>query len=268
MDFNEYWQENKRFLTTVGAGLLVFMILNMIVEGMYASDIQSVQRTTSANRKKLKDAMYTADDRAMAEGENAALLERYGMVADVAAFEPRTGFVLDAREASPQNVYISAVESVRDRMTDLASRKRAFLPDGLDLEMVKTRNVDAIERNLHAVDLLERALVMALESGVRQVKSVEVRLDPAFRSRRGVGAIERTQVTIDALADSESVTRWLAMTQTPVDEGGALSVRRAALPIEALEMRRANSKADEVRTRVTFLVVRVHEILEDDGDDA
>ncbi|MEM9378836.1 MAG: hypothetical protein AAGB93_02725 [Planctomycetota bacterium] len=268
MDLDEIWQENKRFITTVGAGLLVFLIASMIVSGLYVPDIKSVTRSNNQSRAKLRTEMYTADDRAQARDENEELIARYERIADVTAFQPRPEFRIDQQGVAPQNVYFAAVEAVEERVTDLASRNRAYLPSGLDLEEFKTQNVDAIERSLHAIDLLERALVMAIESGVKQVKSVEIRLDPAFRSRRGLGALEKTQVKVEIVSDPDAVALWIVACQTPSEDGSPNSVRRQALPIESIDARRTASKADEVKTTVTFLVVRVNEIEEPDAEDA
>ncbi len=41
MDFNDYWQENKRFLITVGIGLLVFMIGEMILDSVWGEDLRA-----------------------------------------------------------------------------------------------------------------------------------------------------------------------------------------------------------------------------------
>ncbi|MGD2018285.1 MAG: hypothetical protein PVJ89_09225, partial [Planctomycetota bacterium] len=184
MDLNDVWQENKRFITTVGSGFLVFLIGYLVVEGMYAGDIASIKRNNSNARRKLGTEMFTADDRELARDENDLLRSSFDKLSDAAAFRPRPEFDLAGRGESAQNVYMTSVENVRDRVGDLASRRRAYLPEGLDLEQLKTKNVDAIERNLHAVDLLERTLVLAIESGVKQVRSVDVKLDPAFTSRR------------------------------------------------------------------------------------
>ena len=62
MDLNDIWQENKRFITTVGSGFLVFLIGFLVVEGMYSGDIDSIRRKNSAARGKLRAEMFTADD--------------------------------------------------------------------------------------------------------------------------------------------------------------------------------------------------------------
>ncbi|MEM8713266.1 MAG: hypothetical protein AAGG01_20160, partial [Planctomycetota bacterium] len=184
MDASEIWQENKKFIMTVGSGLLVFLIGRMVVDSLYAGDIRRTQANTRKAESALKKEMFGSSDLAQAEEENEELQRLYELAREAAAFQPRPEFMIDAAGGSAQSQYQTAQERVRDSLGDLASRKRAFLPDGLDLEMVQTRNVDAIERRLHALDLLERTLVMALESGVRQVRGIEVRLDPTFKRGR------------------------------------------------------------------------------------
>lgn len=272
MDASEIWQENKKFITVVGSGLLVFLIGGMVINSLYAGDIRTTQGKVRRAQNELNSEMFSAADLELAESENEELQRLYGLAQAAAEFVPRPEFVIDAA-GSPQAAYQTAQAVVRDRVSDLASRKRAFLPDGLDLEMLKTQNVDALERHLHALDLLERALVMALQSGVRQVRSVEIKLDPAFKRGRGLGAIELTEVTLDCTAPSEAITRWLAMAETPQEnaspENAAMAAIRAqALPIQSVDLKSSQSKKDDdVRARVTFSVVRVHEIEAEEEDE-
>ncbi len=272
MDLNDIWQENKRFIVTVGSGLLVLLIGVMVIDGMYVGDIGQYKRERGKAQRELGKELYSVDDRELAEAENEALRGRYERIAGAIAFQPRPAFRLEGASVSAQNVYATAAEGVRQRVGDLASRRRAFLPDGLGLKLVKTTNVDAIERNLHALDLLERALVLALDSGVRQVRSIDVRLDPAFTRRRGLGPIERTLVDIEVTAKPEAVTRWIVQAETPAgddvsqSENEATAVRAQALPVLAFDVLSQKSKDGEVRAKVTFLVIRIHEIQPDDED--
>lgn len=263
MDLNEIWQEHKRFIVTVVAGLLTFFIANSVVNSLYDGDITRKLGTIRNSRAKLGKNLYTPTDRALAEDENELLTASYAEMVEAVAFQPRPGFIADGSTAV-KNIYTSAVERVRQRTGDLASRNRAMLVDGLGLEMVQTTNVDEIERHLHALDMLERALVLALESGVRRVRRVEIDLDPAFKSRRGLSAIERTKVSIETVSTAEAVTRWLAMAETPLPatgEGGPGElIRSQPLPVHDLELTRVSAKDDEVRANITFMVVRVHDL--------
>ncbi|QDV06463.1 hypothetical protein Poly30_19730 [Planctomycetes bacterium Poly30] len=273
MDASEVWQENKKFIITVGSGLFVFLIGTMVINSLYMGDISNIQRATSKAQRELSGEMFSASDLGMAEDENEALRKLYETARAAAEFRPRPEFMLDPSGGSAQAAYQTAQALIRDRLGDLASRKRAFLPDGLDLEMQKTRNVDALERHMHALDMLERTLVLALESGVRQVRAIEIKLDPTFQRGRGLGAIERTEVTLDCVAPSEAITRWLSLCETPLaaadsESSSLAAIRAQALPVRELDLKSSQSKKDDdVRARVTFDVVRIHEIEEADEDE-
>lgn len=272
MDLNDVWQENKRFIVTVGAGLIAFFIGWMVIDGMYLGDLRAVGRKSLRAIRDLNQELYSVDDRELARAENEALLASYERIAGAIEFVPRPEFQLEGADTSPQNVYSTMVETVRNRVGDLASRRRAFLPDGLGLEPRATANVDAIERDLHALDLLERALVLAVDSGVRQVRDVRILLDPAFTRRRGMGAIERTTIEVEVSAKPETVTRWLVRCETPIagdssmSDAALVALRSQALPILSVDMQSQRSKAGELRAKVTFLVVRIHELAAEDQD--
>lgn len=268
MDLNEIWQEHKRFIVTVAAGLLVFFIADSMVVSLYRGDIDAQRRSALDSKRRLagssSDGLYTATDRELAEAENDVLRAGYGRMVEAVAFLPRPGFGLADAESSPKFLYQTAAEEVRGRLQDLASRSRAMLPDGLGIETVDTLNVDEIERHLHALDMLERVVTLALQAGVRRIKRIEIDLDPGFTSARGVGAVERTRVRVEAESTADAVVRWLGMAETPLPttgEGGPGElVRRQPLPVADLELRRVSSKDDEVQSNVTFVVVRVHEL--------
>ena len=99
---------------------------------------------------------------------------------------------------------------------------------------------------------------------MRRGRRVEIDLDPALKSRRGLGAIERNSVSVETVSTADAVTRWLAMAETPLPatgEGGPGElVRSQPLPIHDLELTRVSAKDDEVRANITFMVVRVHDL--------
>ena len=261
MDLDEIWQEHKRFIVTVVAGMALYFIGGTVLDSVYGADIRDATSAVSRSKRALAQGMYDRADQRDAEEQNAALLERFAALERAVAFAPRDGFTIptDAPDVA-QNTYLSAVERVSADLEDLASRTRAVLPDGLGLDMLETRNVGAIERHLHALDLLERATAMALDAGVRRVRDVRVELDPAFRAGRGLGAVERTTVQMEVEGSPESVARWLARVETPVEGDAALGgLRRQALPVKSLEVRRASSKRSDAICNVTFLVVRLHD---------
>lgn len=261
MDLDEIWQEHKRFIVTVFAGMAVYFIGGTVLQSVYGAEISSARTAVARSRSALRDGMYDRADQRDAEEQNAALRERFAALESAVAFRPREGFTIptDAPDVA-QNTYLTAVERVTADLEDLASRTRAALPDGLGLEMLETRNVGAIERHLEALDLLERATAMALDCGIRRIRSVRVELDSAFRAGRGFGAVERTTVSMELEGSPENVARWLAMVETPAEGDAPLAeLRTQALPIQTLEARRASTKRSDALCNVTFVVVRLYD---------
>ena len=101
MDFDEYWQENKRFVGLVFAALVVFLIARAVVFSTLGGDVQAAARALSNAETKLKTPMYDVHDRDAAQAENEALKVVVDRLSAAVAFAPREGFDLgDARSAS------------------------------------------------------------------------------------------------------------------------------------------------------------------------
>ena len=73
MDMNDYWQENKRFLVTLGSGFLVFLIGLFVVQSLYGEDLGTAKRLRNRNRGDLKTERYSTSHRDAAGEENDAL---------------------------------------------------------------------------------------------------------------------------------------------------------------------------------------------------
>ncbi|MEL6905295.1 MAG: hypothetical protein AAFP22_07815 [Planctomycetota bacterium] len=260
MDLNEIWQEHKRFIVTLCSAALLFFIGTTVVESVFGADRRAKSKAIAESARVLRDPHFTASDRRDAAELKEQLEERTRALEDAVAFVPRPGFLIETRApAAAQNAFMDAGERLRSRLGDLASRRRAVLPDGLGIEMPGSRNVDVYERHLHALDLLERSLEIGLESGVRRVRNVRIELDRAFKTGRGLGPVERTEVTIEVEGDPEAVTAWIAACETPAEGArSGVDVRGQALPISSIEIRGASVKRSDLLATVTFLVVRIH----------
>ena len=260
MDLNDYWQENKRFLVSVGIGLLVFLIGNIVVDAAFGSGLREATGTQSSLRRRLREARFGQAQRAQAKDENQRLHEALTILSDAVAFEPRPEFQLHEGMGSPSNQFFSAVERVRDELTLLASQNRMTLwPDDEGIEVVKTTSDEIIVRHFEALDVIDRVVHLAAAAGVKNIAKLKVDLDPAFESRAGLGAVERTRVEFHMISDSEALTH--ALTDTQSERYGK------ALPIERFEFRSSRSKPDEVRVEVTFLVVRLRDDLAGDEEE-
>ena len=253
MDFNDYWQDNKRFLITVGIGLLVFMIGEMILDSMWGEDLRAQQRSVTSAQRELARSKYTAADLTRAREENTALTDTLSVLADTVAFQPRARFVFQPEQESASNRYFAAVSEVRSELLTIASRRNLRLPEDLS----PTRD-EEILRYLDALDVVDRAARLAVEAGVQRVDKIEIRLDPALFSRSDVGHVEQTSIKLTMNSASASLVRFLSLTQDEREEG--------PLRVRAVEMSASRSKHDEARLDIEFVAVRLHGVELEEAD--
>lgn len=248
MDLESFWQENKRFLLMVGGGLLVFLIAYLVIEGMYEDELVANQRSLRSSQNALAAPFYSRADLEVAEEQNEELRAALVTLKGAIEFEPREAFQL-APGMTAYNQYFRQVERVDGELSTLANRSRVIIPPGLDLEMIDSTQPDLIQRWLEAVDLIERVVRLAIESGVDRVDRIQVKLDPALQGRGTVDEIESTKVTFDMRSEPEPVARLLSLSQS-VEGGGPL-------PLADLDVVGASAKREEIRVKVTFLIARV-----------
>jgi len=253
LDTSDFWQENKRLIVTLACGLLVYLIAGIIVEGAYGSDLTSARRDLNSNKAALKEERYSATDRNLARDENEGLREALGTLAETVAFTPRSRFVLDPAAGSASSQYFTLLEGVREDLDLLASRNRLTYPDGWGIGMLETGDPATIERQLEALDLLDRVVRMAVQAGVSRITKIQIKLDTGFGSRKGLGQVERSSVDLGFATGSESMTRLLSLTQTAGAGGGPLT-------LEKFEIKGERNKPDAVKADFTFLVVRLHDL--------
>lgn len=259
MDVNDYWQANKRFVVSVGTGALVFLVAFLWLNSAYGGAAKLAAANLRKAANELRESRYGPADLDRATEQNEALQADFEALSQAAAFEPRPEFVLQDGAGSPNNQYFLRRDEVRSDLARIAGRRRVSLPDGLGLQPLKTLNTDTIERHMEALDLLDRLLRMAIDAGVRQVTDVRVDLDPGFGSREGVGALERTRVTVRMVGDADAITETLAATQT-ARFGKPMTIGR-------FDLNAAAGKQSEVRAEIELLAVRLHEIRSEEEQD-
>jgi hypothetical protein len=248
MDLNDYWQENKRFVTTVALGVFAFVIAELAIGSLIGDELRSTRASLNARRRDLAEPRFGAAQLDAAREQNEALRAALAVLEDRVAFRPRSGFALEAGTGSATGQYFSRVTEVREALVREAGRLAMRLPEDLGLPALAPTRAEEIERHLAALDVIERVVRLAFQAGVPRVERIDIRLDPGLGSRRGVGAIERTQVRMRMSGPSDALVRLLAASQ-----GG----EGQPLLIEEVEMAPERSKADEARLDVIFVVSRV-----------
>jgi hypothetical protein len=253
MDLGAYWQENRRFVLSVGAGVVVFLIGFAIESSLFQGKINAAQRAIQLNKNQLKELQFSAKDLAEVEGENAALRAALEELVEAARFRPRPEFVPDPAAGSSANHYLRTLSRVREELLTRANRASLTLDSSLGMPELSPTAEREILRYLEALDLVESVADLAIRARADGIDKIQVRLDPGHASRQGVGAIERTRVQMTLVGSSLALTRVLAWTQRPAAGG-------RVLPIDKLEMTTARGRKDQVRLDVTFVLARVKEL--------
>jgi len=258
MDLNDYWQENKRFLTIVAGGLLVFVIGEMVVGSAFGDDLKAQQRSVRKSTGDLRKEMFKRDDLATARLENESLRAAVDQLSQAVAFQPRPEFVLDARRGSASSQFFNVVARTREGLLTLAGRNNLRTPDSVGLPALSPTQDDDIARHLEALDLIDRVVRMAVEVGVERIDRIDIKLDPALGSRQGVRFIERTRVEFAISGAAVPIERLLLATQAQ-EQGQQLL-------IHALDMLPSKAKPDEARLELTFAIARLSGVAA--GEDA
>ena len=126
MDFDEYWQENKRFVGYVAAALIVFMIARSVIDSTVGGEVRSERLALKSAQDKLKTAMYDGQARDKAKIDNRELTEVVDQLSQAVGFVPRPAFELtDSRSTSSR--YHSTLANTRDELLPLAGRHNMAL---------------------------------------------------------------------------------------------------------------------------------------------
>ena len=252
MDLNDYWQENKRFVTIVAAGALAFLIAYFVIGNRYEGQIAR-QRTQQVQLEgEMRKSHFTAQDYDEAERENEALRAAVDALAGGAAFRARDAFRVErASGMSAGSQYLRAMNDVAGTLIPRAKRANMRIDEGLGMPALSPTRDDDIDRYLDALDVIDTVANLAIDCGVERVESIQVRLDPGLTLRQGVGRIERTEVTFGFEGEAAPLAELLARTQRPPDG--------RPLAVSEVEMVASRFKPGDASLTLKLAAIRLHE---------
>lgn len=252
MNLGEWWQENKRFAVTVASGALVFVIGSMLVDTFYTQELRITRASLNSARNKLEgEALYSAEQLAQLQREHEALVTATDALRKTVNHQPRPAFAFDAVKGAAANQYFQTVASAREELLTLAGRANLRLPEELGLPALSPTREPDIARYLAGLDVVDRAVRMALAAGVERIDKLEIKLDPKLNSKDGPGAIEHTRISLTCSGKAAPIVQFLLLTQDPAS-GGPLIVERS-------EMQPPRGKTDEAVLEIVFDAVRLQE---------
>ncbi len=253
MDLNDYWQENKRFVTTVASGAVVFLIAHMVLDGNYSGEISAQNKRRAGYENDLRQVLFDTSDLSTAESENENLRGAVDQLSAQAQFQTRPRFRLDRSPAapSPGSQYLRTLTAVRDDLIPRSNRNNMRLDAELGMPSFSPTREDHIERYLEALDVVDTVVNLAIESNVRRLDKIDVKLDPGLGTRQGVGRIEHTKIKFTFEGPSLPLARLLGRVQRPPDE--------RALLVDDVEFIASRSKPGEARLDLTLTATRLTE---------
>ena len=251
MDLNSYWQENKRFVTSVAVGAAVFFTAYLVVGARYEGAIMDRRGELVRLEGDLRKSHFTAEDLDEAQAENDALRAAVDTLAKRADFAPRDLFRLDRAPGAPSagSQYLRALTEVHDTLIPRANRANMRIDPGLGMPSLSPTRDDQIERYLEALDIVDTVADLAIQCNVSRLEGIVVRLDPGLSSRQGVGEIERTQVQFSFEGPAMPLAELIARLQRPPDGRPLL--------IQDVEMIASKGKPGDARLELTIVAARL-----------
>ena len=256
MDLNDIWQENKRFITAVMGGVVVFLIGLLVIQSLYGDELAATRRTKSKLERQLSESRYGSSERELARSDNESLSAALEELAEAVEFEARADFRSSSSTGSSINQYHRTVARVREQLVTRAGRANLFLDTDLGLPDLSPSEDEEIARYLDALDAVARTVHWSIRAGVERIDDVRIRLDPGLGSRKGVGAVERTRVEFEFAGTGEALTALLRATQRPRVEG--LPDTDQPLSIATMELRPARNRGEKSKLSLSIDLVRLH----------
>lgn len=189
MDLTGIWQEHKTFITMVMAGLLVFIIGQVIISELYPVDAEktSVYRT---KREIQRLQVVQRDDLAAADEDNERYVSTYDSVVKRINYVPREEFLLKPTESADVQ-YFRIVAREREALVEWPKTQNITVDNNLGMPELSPTRKKEIQRNLLALDVVDRVVGLAIQSDIREVGTIE--LVPDLR-RRKTGFIDELKV--------------------------------------------------------------------------
>lgn len=252
MDLGNYWQENKRFLSTVGVGVIVFFGAWAAIDSYLGDDLRAQQSRRSRLESDLRASMYSTVDLDKAKAQNAELLAACDALRKNVEFVARPEFRIEKGQAAT-NRYFTVVERTREELKRRAGRAGLFLPPDLGMPAVSpTKDIELV-RYLEALDAIEQVATHAIAADCSRIEAIRVRLDTRLLGGKPIADVERTVVEMRFIGPALPMTRLLTLLQDPKAP--------RVLTVDKVDIVPARAKnSDDVKMELTLLVAHLNQV--------
>jgi len=208
VDWEGLWRERKRLILSVAGGIVVLLLGESVVHALYAKPLSADQRTIARAARRLHSAAPTRADVAAAEAEAEEAEEAVRSLRERILFHVREAYTLPQGDPHPTVRYVDTVDRTLEELASLSRRRGMPLPDSLGFPQVAPSDAARIEGLLSALDGVERAVRLAVETGVAEIESVRVVDDTPRFSKDGPG-IGVQEIKLIANGDAATLFPWM-----------------------------------------------------------
>lgn len=245
MNFDAFWQTHRRFILGLGGGIIAFFILLAITGGGPAEDFKRSSSNIARTKRQLKTGeMYGSAEVSALEERLNSLRERNEQLGKqiLPPFRPR--FQIPSGTPAAQH-YIGLTGELRDEILGWALRRNCDVDETLGLPPVSPSQPQQIERILHGLDVVDRAVHIAVESGAAEVDKIRIAQKGRRRSGRNASTLDLTPVTMEVVFRRVSATPFLRSLAAEQASGNPLG-------LSAVEVLPRNARRMEQRVLLEF----------------
>lgn len=251
MDLNNYWQENKRFLTSVGVGVVVFLVAWYAVDSTLGDELRAQRAQKTRREADLRQPMFTVSHLDRAKAQHEALGAACEALRKHVEFVARAEFRLEKGQPATSR-YFSVVERTRDELKRTAGRAGLAIPLDLGMPAVAPTKEAELARYLEALDAVDQLVRTAVRAGATRIDQLRVKLDPRVLSGRPFEDLEKTQVEVRMIGASLPLARLVALLQDPAAAPGGRT-----LLVERCDIEPARLKNEQVKMELVLSIAHV-----------
>ncbi|MEQ8762691.1 MAG: Amuc_1100 family pilus-like protein [Planctomycetota bacterium] len=217
---NDIWQEHKKFIVAVSAGMLVFLVGETIIGSSYTSKVTASKRALQSRERSLRSLMPSNRDLREMRDTRDELDGRWSAARDRLAFVPDPKYLLSDDEPRPDDVYFNVVNQVKQEVGDAAERRNIRIPDNFGLPATTPRTREEVKRYLRALDVVQRVVRLAIEAQVDEITDIDIPKTgrSSSRARRRQAAedfLERQEIRFTLEGSADSLARLVMLLQRP-----------------------------------------------------
>lgn len=245
MNFDAFWQTHRRFILGFFGGVVVFFILLAITGGGPEDKFKRSKSSIASTKRKMNaNNMYGSGAVRELEERLAALQTRNNDLGRQTLPPFRERFRIPSGTPASQH-YIGLTGELRDELVGWALRSNCDVDDSLGLPPVSPSQPQQISRILHGLDVVDRVVHIAVESGAGEVDKIRIAEKARRRKGRNSSSLDVTPVTMEVVFHRVSATPFLRRIAAEQSNGNPLG-------LQALEVLPRNAKRMEQRVLLEF----------------